>query len=379
MTVYRFDQIAENINVRVMPNDTDLDRYVGLEHLDPESLKIRRWGSPDDVIGQKLRFWKGDIVYGRRRAYQRKLAVPDFDGICSAHALVLRAKPEVCLPEFLPFFLQSELFHQRALEISVGSLSPTINWKTLAKQEFPLPPVDEQRRIADLLWAADEQLQTLKVAVTKHETLFKSFILDEYRSTVSAFPKFKVDKLGEILMGRQKAPKYYKGINPRQFLKVINIGDLEIDLAELEEMDFSEKEIEKYKLQKGDILLTEGDLISRFNVGRPAIYDGEIEDCCFQNTLIRFRCNSKLIPQFALILFEGARLTGNMAQVAKSTTVTHLGVGRFSTLEIPVPPLDVQQKAEKKLQEFLKTRNTMRFHHDNSVNLTKKLINQSMS
>ena len=68
-----------------------------------------------------------------------------------------------------------------------------------------------------------------------------------------------------------------------------------------------------------------------------------------------------------------------MAQVAKSTTVTHLGVGRFSTLEIPVPPLDVQQKAEKKLQEFLKTRNTMRFHHDNSVNLTKKLINQSMS
>jgi len=379
MTVYRFDQIAENINVRVMPNDTDLDRYVGLEHLDPESLKIRRWGSPDDVIGQKLRFWKGDIVYGRRRAYQRKLAVPDFDGICSAHALVLRAKPEVCLPEFLPFFLQSELFHQRALEISVGSLSPTINWKTLAKQEFPLPPVDEQRRIADLLWAADEQLQTLKVAVTKHETLFKSFILDEYRSTVSAFPKFKVDKLGEILMGRQKAPKYYKGINPRQFLKVINIGDLEIDLAELEEMDFSEKEIEKYKLQKGDILLTEGDLISRFNVGRTAIYDGEIEDCCFQNTLIRFRCNSKLIPQFALILFEGARLTGNMAQVAKSTTVTHLGVGRFSTLEIPVPPLDVQQKAEKKLQEFLKTRNTMRFHHDNSVNLTKKLINQSMS
>jgi type I restriction enzyme S subunit len=74
MTIYRFDQIADNIRIPVMPGDTDLDRYVGLEHLDPESLKLRRWGSPDDVIGQKLHFWKGDIIYGKRRrqkqAYQ---------------------------------------------------------------------------------------------------------------------------------------------------------------------------------------------------------------------------------------------------------------------------------------------------------------------
>lgn len=174
MTLYRFDQIAENINVRVMPSDTELDRYVGLEHLDPESLKIRRWGSPADVIGQKLRFWEGDIIYGRRRAYQRKVAVADFEGICSAHAMVLRAKPDVCLPEFLPFFLQSELFHQRALEISVGSLSPTINWTTLAGQEFPLPPLDEQRRIAVLLWAADEAIQGLRFLADKTKNLLKS-------------------------------------------------------------------------------------------------------------------------------------------------------------------------------------------------------------
>jgi hypothetical protein len=110
MTINRFDQIAENLTVRVEPGDTDLERYVGLEHLDPESLKLRRWGTPSDVIGQKLRFWKGDIIYGKRRAYQRKLAVADFEGICSAHAMVLRAKADVCLPEFLPFFMQSKIF-----------------------------------------------------------------------------------------------------------------------------------------------------------------------------------------------------------------------------------------------------------------------------
>jgi type I restriction enzyme R subunit len=94
--VWRFDQIATNVNVRIdNPSESGMDHYVGLEHLDCDSLKIRRWGSPDDVEATKLMFKKGDIIFARRRAYQRKLGVAEFDGICSAHAMVLRAKPEV--------------------------------------------------------------------------------------------------------------------------------------------------------------------------------------------------------------------------------------------------------------------------------------------
>jgi type I restriction enzyme S subunit len=163
----RFDQFAENIVERVDPAEADADVYVGLEHLDPESLKIRRWGTPDDVEGEKLRFRAGDVIFGRRRFYQRKLAVAEFDGICSAHAMVLRARESAMLQEFLPFFLQSETFFQRAMQISVGSLSPTINWRELARQEFAVPPLDEQRRIAEILWAADE-------AVTRFESVFQT-------------------------------------------------------------------------------------------------------------------------------------------------------------------------------------------------------------
>lgn len=152
----RFDELAQMVNERVDPSATDAAIYVGLEHLDPDSLKLRRWGTPGDVIGDKLQFRTGDIIFGRRRAYQRKLAVAEFDGICSAHAMVVRANTETVAQEFLPFLMQSDLFMQRAIDISVGSLSPTINWKTLRIQEFPLPPKDEQRRIADILRAADE-------------------------------------------------------------------------------------------------------------------------------------------------------------------------------------------------------------------------------
>jgi len=153
---WRFDQIATSVAERVEPGDTDAEYYVGLEHLDTDSLKIRRWGTPSDVEATKLRFRKGDIIFGRRRVYQRKLAIAEFDGICSAHAMVLRPKTDVVLPAFLPFFMQSDLFMTRALEISVGSLSPTINWRTLAQQEFALPPLAEQRRIAGVLKAIEE-------------------------------------------------------------------------------------------------------------------------------------------------------------------------------------------------------------------------------
>ena len=148
----KFGKLAECINDRVEnPARAGVERYVGLEHLDPESLTIRRWGSPEEVESTKLRFKPGDIIFGKRRAYQRKLAVANFDGICSAHAMVLRAKPEVVLPEFLPFFMQSDLFMKRAVEISVGSLSPTINWKTMAVQYFALPPVEQQVQLLQVI------------------------------------------------------------------------------------------------------------------------------------------------------------------------------------------------------------------------------------
>jgi type I restriction enzyme S subunit len=172
---WRFEQMATNVNVRIdNPSESGMEHYVGLEHLDPDSLRIRRWGSPSDVEAGKLFFKTGDIIFAKRRAYQRKLGVAEFDGICSAHAMVLRAKPEVVLPEFLPFFMQSDLFMNRAVEISVGSLSPTINWRTMAAQEFALPPIDEQSRVAALLVELENTRTNYELSIAALETTKKS-------------------------------------------------------------------------------------------------------------------------------------------------------------------------------------------------------------
>lgn len=159
---YRFDEMVQNVSERVEPSQTNLNIYVGLEHIDPDTLHLCRHGYPSDVEGTKLRFYKGDIIFGRRRAYQRKTALATTDGICSAHAMVLRAKEEVVDSNFLPFLFHSKQFIDMAITISVGGLSPTINWKDISKQEFLLPPKDEQKRLAELLWAADEMIEKEK-------------------------------------------------------------------------------------------------------------------------------------------------------------------------------------------------------------------------
>ena len=140
---WRIADLVENIVEKVNPKDSGLEHYIGLEHLDSGSLKIRRYGETSSLIGDKLKIYKGDIIFAKRNAYLKRVAIADFDAVASAHSMVLRAKNENVMPEFLPFFLLSEQFWEKAIEISVGSLSPTINWKSLAKQEFLLQPKEQ--------------------------------------------------------------------------------------------------------------------------------------------------------------------------------------------------------------------------------------------
>ena len=197
---WRFDEFAQNISERVEPSQTDMDVYVGLEHIDPDTLHLSRHGHPSDVEGTKLRFYKGDIIFGRRRAYQRKTALATTDGICSAHAMVLRAKEDVVDPSFFPFLFHSKQFIDMAITISVGGLSPTINWKDISKQEFLLPPKSEQKRLAELLWAADEMIEKEKRELEKVNYYFFTLQNNIFQSNFTKTKK--LCDIANITMGQ---------------------------------------------------------------------------------------------------------------------------------------------------------------------------------
>lgn len=199
--VYRFDQMAVQVKDKVDPAEASVERYVGLEHIDPESLKIRRWGKPSDVESSKILFRSGDIIFGKRRAYQRKLAVADFDGICSAHAMVLRPKTDVVLEEFLPFFMQSDIFMDRAVKISVGGLSPTINWGDLAREEFVLPALEEQKLVVKVLLAAEATFETLKVSLGASACVWRSIGKQVFMVDREGKARTRVGEVADVMNG----------------------------------------------------------------------------------------------------------------------------------------------------------------------------------
>lgn len=376
---YRFDQIAISVTDRVEPDEAEVEHYVGLTHLDSDSLKIRRWGVPSDVTGTKFLFRKGDIIFGRRRVYQRKLAVAEFDGICSAHAMVLRPKTDVVLPEFLPFFMQSDLFMTRALNISVGSLSPTINWRTMARQEFALPPLAEQRRIAGVLRTTEEELEAMRQLECDAEVLRKSHIVDAF-SKITDDPNttmVSVADAGEVLMGRQRSPKYQQGISPRPYLRVANVFDGYIDTTDVNQMDFSEVEFSKYQLVPGDILLVEGHSSAEV-VGRSSIYQGEIPNSCFQNTLLRFR-SRKTSVDYSHHYFRYCLYTGKFAKVAKQTTIAHLGKNRFAAMWFPLIQAKMEQRVIEELSSIEKSCKAVLQRREKIEQLKRALLDATLA
>ena len=181
---YCFDQIAINSTAKKKPIDADKEHYIGLEHLDSDCLIVSRWGAEVTPIGEKLLMQKGDILFGKRRAYQRKVGIAPFDGIFSAHGMVLRPKEDVVIKEFFPFFIASDQFMERAVRISVGGLSPTINWKDLKEQEFELPSLEEQRVLAEKLWAAYRLKESYKRLLTATDEMVKSQFIEMFGDSI---------------------------------------------------------------------------------------------------------------------------------------------------------------------------------------------------
>jgi len=152
----RFEDVVKNLNETSEPEAEAIERFIGLEHMEPGSLHIRSWGDVSDGTTFTRRCRPGQVLFGKRRAYQRKVAVAEFDAVVSGDIYVLAPKSDRLLPELLPFLCMSERFFQYAVETSAGLPLTThqrgVIWQSLSSLSRSL---DQQRRIAEILWDID--------------------------------------------------------------------------------------------------------------------------------------------------------------------------------------------------------------------------------
>jgi len=388
---YKMGKIAESISKRVDPAATKAEIYVGLEHLDPENLHIREYGKPSDVKGVKLEISKGDVIFGKRRAYQRKAAIADFDGICSAHAMVLRANPDVILPELLPFFMHSDVFMNRAIDISEGSLSPTIKWKILREQEFLLPPLAEQKKLADLLWAGDKVLQRyrelekrfykyLLIAIDNHLIHgIQDVTNSQTRKSKCGYVRndIEVKMLGECL---EISPQY--GANspsipmtdkskPR-YIRITDIDD-NGELLENEIVTIKDEEYSTYILEEDDFLFAR----TGNTVGKSYLYKKSHDKAVFAGYLIRFKVNRDiLLPGFLEIFSHSSKFSEFKRKVIKVGAQPNINSKEYQDMYLPVPSIHEQESI---VHEIKKVRQSIRSISQiilSTNKLNKSLISQ---
>ena len=194
---YKFEDIIFNITEKKKPVEEDKYNYIGLEHLESGNLFISKWGSDTAPEGEKIVMKKGDVLFGKRRAYQKKVAISPIDGIFSAHGMVLRPKEDVICKEFLPFFISSEAFLNEAIRISVGGLSPTVNWKDIRELEFDLPSLAEQKVLAEKLWTAYEVKQSYLKMIAATEEMVKAQFIEMFGNPLSSVQRYPLKKLGD--------------------------------------------------------------------------------------------------------------------------------------------------------------------------------------
>ena len=234
---------------------------VGLEHLVPEEVTLTAWDEGSDNTFTKM-FRKGNVLFGRRRAYLKKAAVAPFDGICSGDITVIEAIPDRILPELLPFIIQNDDLFDFAVGKSAGSLSPRVKWEHLRNYEFELPDMDKQRELAKLLWAMDATKKSYQKLIAATDELVKSQFIEMFGrpGSQSKYDTIDLGSISNMICGgtpSSKHPEFFGGNIP--FVSTPCLGPNYIDssaaqnwLTELGVENSSTHIVPEYSLMVGN-------------------------------------------------------------------------------------------------------------------------------
>lgn len=234
--------------------------------------------------------------------------------------------------------IKEKLIHG-ARGVALKNLSATI----VKNLKIPLPPLAEQKKIAAILDAADSLRQKDQQLIDHYTTLSQSLFLEMFGDPVANSMGWEVKRLFEVSMsqlGKMLSKKAKQNINPKKYLRNANVRWRSFDLGNVLKMDFNNREISKFNLLNGDLLVCEGG-----EVGRCAIWREALTDCYFQKALHRIRVNKDILtPEYLQeYFFWMARLGGLMSSVSE-VTFSHLTAEKLKQLKVPMPPISLQKQ-----------------------------------
>lgn len=361
----RFDKIARECRETFKGSFTNMP-IVGLEHIEPYDMKLKNYEVNVETTFTK-QFHKGQILFGRRRAYQHKACVATFDGICSGDITVIEPIEGQVYPNLLPFIVQNDDFFEHAIKGSNGALSPRVKWEHMENFEFSLPSLAEQKVLAEKLWAAYEVKQSYLKMIAATEEMVKAQFIEMFGEVSEKSPI--LNDVAEIYDGTHKTPSYTDSGIP--FISVENIDNLYGSNKYISENDYL---LYKHKPEFGDVFMTRIG-----SIGKCAVYESS-EPLAYYVSLALIKPNRKVIQSKFLKYYiesnDGVRELKQRSLLRAFPMKINLG--EIGKIKVVVPPIaeqidfvEIAEQADKSISELRKS-------VDAIDKVIKSLINENL-
>ena len=372
MTHVCLGDVAREIKQKV-PVDQELPT-VGLEHLDPGEVELAHWDEGVETTFTKA-FSKGQVLFGRRRAYLRKAAVAPFDGICSGDITVIAPKDNLS-PRLLPFIIQNDALFEHAVTNSAGSLSPRVKWQSLSQFEFELPSIAKQEDLADILWTAQETRSHYRQLLTACDDVVKSQFVEMFGDE-----KWGFKPLSECVDSIDTGKSMNCGEGPRG---VGGFGVLKLSALSSGTFVASENKVISKdnfmsikEVEKGDLLFARKNTPEL--VGTTVYVPNEVRGLMFPDLV--FRMKPKDVNALYLLAYmrsdRGLDLIQGMAH-GSAKSMVNIPKTQLARLPVPVPPLELQQEFADFVAQVDKSKFAVQKALDELNATTKKILNQEL-
>lgn len=371
MSTVKLSDVAIESRDSLKEKDKSLP-VVGLEHLIPEQINLTDWNIGQENTFTKT-FEKGDVLFGRRRAYLKKAAVAPCKGICSGDITVIRAKEDKILPELLPFVIQNDIFFNYAVGKSAGSLSPRVKWEHLANYEFNLPELDEQKKLAEVLWKIVDTMESYKKLLAKTDEMIKAKYVEQIENDGSKIKREKLNTLCNFISGGTpdtKHPEYYGGDIP--WISTIALGPNYIDKTAAKDF-LTELGVNKsatHLIKKGTLLFG-----NRVGVGKTSITNCDM--CTNQDILALSDVDgTKINILYLKIVLDMQR--NYFESQKRGATIKGIPIDVLGNIFIPIPPLQLQNQFAAFVQKSEESKAAIQASLNSLSAVYKKIIAENL-
>lgn len=338
--------------------------YLGLEHIDTGGIIIRAQRvNEGELASSKFSFTNRHVLYGKLRPYLAKIACPNFSGICSTDILPILPGPDL-ERRFLCYFLRQPSMVDYANSRATGVNLPRLSPSTLADFKIPLPPLAEQRRIADVLDRAEALRAKRRAAIAQLDSLTQSIFLDLFgdpATNTKGWPKVEMEHLFSVspIFGTMIPPRVDGGA--WLSLRVANIQDWQLDLTDQKFVELPASTVERHRVRDGDVLLARA-IASQEHLGKAVVVYPNGGQWAFDSHLMRLRFDpEKAEPEFIRHLLRTPGGRSLFLRVTRRSAVQfNINTKEIAVLQIPLPPITLQSEFARRVSAVEILRATQR-------------------